>query len=330
MEVRRLLLFAFCGLLLQVFSLVSCTQIAVIITGQLRLRNAAHLRQLQKVLTGADVFICGPKISPNAHSMINLTKVVAFSLDDPDVSLFPNVSNVNRLIQWARLSQCHSLLEEHVSQQAVQYDVVVKLRTDEMLHTDRLMDFLSRSQIEENTLYCLTDWGFYGKPKTMRVISQMYTESLRTYVSVQTEYVPLDYGSLLQSDLMAANFWWLRFPDEYISLGDLRKAHKESNKFRRLISTCKQSIVRSFAAQSGSRLKKSIRRSFLKLQRAKANSTSVTLAPFAVDPGTPYYSSEKSLALHLNVNGIVAKYSTIFGTLYRDRKQFPLGLPGIG
>ena len=64
-------------------------------------------------------------------------------------------------------------------------------------------------------MYIFKDWLWYGEPKTI-FKTDLYKDII-FYIHRDTEYLKLNYDTILKSDLDSVRFHWLNYPNQYIN-----------------------------------------------------------------------------------------------------------------
>jgi len=172
------------------------SNIAILIPGELRFRDELHFTNFLKNIEGFDIFISTyPKYD-------FLAKKISSNCIFSEIKLpLPN------MYQWYHLDNIIKTWET----QLLQYDILVKIRTDLEYSNFKLDDLV----VDNDTIYAQTDQLFYGKPNHITyTYGDMYINVINYYFKKSKDYyLPINYYNLLNSDPNTnVKINWLRIP----------------------------------------------------------------------------------------------------------------------
>jgi len=224
------------------------------------------------------------KVLPN----VRVCRFVEESKDDKKME--KNIRHNNQH-QWFKLYNCFKLVEWYSMENNINYDIVMKVRTDLTSYPDRLREEWFHD-VKDGELYTIEDQNFYGKITTFRIVHNFFGY-LSMYDTRHDIYVPLNYETLLQSNTRILT--WLNYPSSIISKGDMSNIKKTVGD-----NICKLNNINKLSPD--------------KLKNIKT----VTGKRFKLE-----FSSTKSFILHVINNGVVVLKPVVpFGGLVKIRKRY--------
>lgn len=201
------------------------TKIAIIITGELRIKHNAHLDRLKNFFKGYDIFISTyKKYSIIAKSLTDENRICYL---DPDN--FSHPPEEGHIFQFYHLEKIANNFEEML----YDYDVILKSRTDLIpkngLNLGKILQkkafYPKPEDVEKSTMYLLgADMLFICKPYHFLHLFKNVSCEIENFIHKNNEYIPINYKNLFHSLVFLKKPWDTRhfcFPDLILNNNNL-------------------------------------------------------------------------------------------------------------
>tara|TARA_Y100000310_G_scaffold344865_1_gene460103 strand:- start:2735 stop:3586 length:852 start_codon:yes stop_codon:yes gene_type:complete len=279
---------------------------AILIIGELRFNSDAHFLKFLKLIEGHDVFVstyeeyCGicSKITDN---VIAHARNVDVGMDLKSEMVY----SIGAVMEWFHVD---SIMEVY-GERLLEYDNVLKLRTDIFLDTDDIDSMVGETA--SDTLYAASTMLFYAtSDHFVKTFGNVFQKIKTSYWDKTKRYIPLEYDNILNSGVgnfgvnchdskvKGVRFNWLVLPNEV--LNEQRDNPDDFNKLKDSISA-HYDFLRGFDSIDQS-----------------------LVGGLRKFPNTFKFSSEQIFAVHAFNSGRVER-SAIHVDLPRRRHRFEFG-----
>ena len=172
-------------------------KIAILITGELRVKDENHLKQLEKAYKGYDLFISTYKeyekicIRLKAKYIFLEQKIKNHGLEDQ------HGHSLNHVWQWAHIENVVNHFEEDLKD----YDTLMKVRTDYEKNgrLDNIENILG--SVRPQALYVNWDYLFYARSNHfINVFREIFSDIKKEYFGKNNEYIDINYRNLMDSN----------------------------------------------------------------------------------------------------------------------------------
>lgn len=187
---------------------------------QERAAREAHVRALNSITSGSDVFICTDRRF--SRSIVNFSNVVHVSfLRYGDGFGVADSSHGGNTFQWYRLQKCWESVLEYERSNGLEYSFIVKLRTDcdsPLKHGQSFpcLKYHWNTELRKagNTAFLHSDYQFGAGRRVFSRIASLYGRIESDYWGLDAEYVNIDWGLVSRCDISAGKFHWLAYPKD--------------------------------------------------------------------------------------------------------------------
>jgi hypothetical protein len=156
---------------------------------------------------------------PNVKSVKYVEDDINAMKQQDNIRKISKVSSPSNIFQYFNLKRCFDMMETYRIINNISYDYVYKIRTlsetSQFLKSDLTKRFWLPDKIDDNTLYSKSDQFYVGSFNSMKKVSLMCDHIFSMYFGINTnhEYWPLNFNTIMESDMDSVRFDMLVYPD---------------------------------------------------------------------------------------------------------------------